>query len=141
MDHQQQMTLMDPYDQSIPIEKILGQEKKWIYALNLVSVNVQDRAPVSASNVAWLIYNGHVPKIGNHTYQQGRLELSKTWSMGDFYQATKHWESLGLSGYNAQYDYCSLRGDDLEHDLSSWEATAQLLKLIKKPKTTQRILD
>ena len=63
------MTPMDPYDQSIPIEKILGQEKKWIDALNLVSVNVKDRDPVSASIVAWLFYNGYVPRIGNHIYQ------------------------------------------------------------------------
>ena len=49
-----------------------------------------------------------------------------------------------MSWYNARYTYCSLRGDrggDLEHDLPSWEATVQLLKLIKKPKTTQLIID
>jgi hypothetical protein len=98
---------------------------------------------VSVRNVAWLIYNGYVPRIGDHTYQQGRLELPKTWTKGDFIQATRHWESLGfnLSGYNAHHDYCLLRGDNLEHDLPSWEATAQLVRLIKKPKTTQRILD
>ena len=62
MDHQKQMTPMDPYDQSIPIEKVLGQESKWMDACKLASVNGKDRDPVSASNVAWLIYNGHVPK-------------------------------------------------------------------------------
>ena len=46
-----------------------------------------------------------------------------------------------MTGYNARHTYCSLRGDDLEHDLPSWEATAKLLKLIKKPKTTQQIID
>ena len=93
---------MDPYDKSIPIEKVLGQEKKWTDAVKLASVTVKDKDPVSASNAAWLIYNGYVPRIRDHSYQQRRLELPQTWSEGDFYQATKHWESLGLSGYNAQ---------------------------------------
>ena len=111
------MMPLDQYDQSIPIEKILGQEKKWMDVVNLVSVNVKDRDPVSARNVAWLIYNGYVPRIGDHIYQQGRLELPTTWTRGDFYHETKHWEGLGLSGYNAYPVCCSLRGDDLEHDL------------------------
>ena len=53
---------MDPYYQRIPIEKVLGQEKKWTDAVKLASVNVKDRDPLSASNVAWLIYNGCVPE-------------------------------------------------------------------------------
>ena len=57
MDHLKQITLMDPYDQSIPIEKVLGQEKKWMDAVKLARVNVNDRDHMSASNVAWLIYN------------------------------------------------------------------------------------
>ena len=44
---------------------------------------------------------------------------------------------LGLSGYNARYHYCPLRGDDLEYDFP----TTQLLNLIKKPKTTKRLLE
>ena len=31
---------------------------------------------------------------------------------------------MGLTGYNALYDDCSLRGDNLEYDLPSWKATA-----------------
>ena len=108
-----QTTQMDPYDQSIPIEKVLGQEKKWTDAVKLATVVIQDRDPVSASSIVWLIYNGYVPMIRDHSYQQGRFALPTTWAKGDFYQATRHWESLGLSGYNAQYDYCSLRGDNL----------------------------
>ena len=69
------------------------------------------------------------------------MELPDKWTKGDFYQATRHWEYLGLSGYNTDYDYCSMRGDDLEDDLPSWEATDQLLRLTKKPKTTKRLLD
>ena len=34
-----------------------------------------------------------------------------------------------------------MRGDDLEDDLSSWEATDQLVRLTKKPKTNNRFLD
>ena len=56
------MTPMDPYYQRIPIEKVLGQEEKWMDAVKSASVNVKDRDPVSASNVAWLIYNGCVPE-------------------------------------------------------------------------------
>ena len=99
--------------------------------MKLAIVAIKDRDPVSASSVAWLIFNGYVPRIRDHSYQQGRLELPPTWAKGDFYQATRHWESLGLSGYNAQYYYCSLRGDNQEHDLPSWEAMTQLLKLSK----------
>ena len=60
MDHQKQMTPIDPYDPSIPIEKSLGQEEKWTDDVNLVSVNVRDKDPVSASSMVWLIYNGYV---------------------------------------------------------------------------------
>ena len=107
---------MDPYDTKILIEKVLTQEKKWIDAVNTASVNVKDKDPVSASCVAWVIPNGYVPRTNNHGYQGGRLKLPDTWEKGDFYQATKHWEMLGLSGYNARYHYCSLRGDDQEYD-------------------------
>ena len=62
MDQHAQKTQMDPYNQSIPIEKVLAQEKKWTDAVKLASVNVKDRDPLSASNVAWLIYNGCVPE-------------------------------------------------------------------------------
>ena len=34
-----------------------------------------------------------------------------------------------------------MRGEDLEDDLPSWEATDQLVRLTKKPKTTKRLLD
>ena len=123
------------------MDKILTQEKKLIDAVNTASVNVRDKDPVSASCVAWVISNGYVPRISDHECQGGRLMLLDTWEKGNFYQATKHWELLGLSGYNARKHYCSLRGDDLEYDLPSWEATTQLLNLIKKPKTTKRLLE
>ena len=87
-----------------------------------------------------MISKGYVPRITDHQCQGGKLTLPH-WEKGDFYQATKHWEALGLSGYNAHHDYCSLRGDNLEYDLPSWEATTQLLQLIKKPKTTRRLLE
>ena len=63
-----------------------------------------------------MIYNGHVPRIDNH-YQHGRMGLPVTWTKEDFHQATRHWESLVFFGYNAHYDNCSMRGDDLEEDL------------------------
>ena len=125
---------MDPYDPRVTIDKVLVQEKKWLDAMNTSSIALKDRDPVSASCVVWMISNGYVPRIGDHQSQGGILKLPDTWGKGDFYQATKHWEVMGLSGYNAQYMYCSLRGDNLEHDLPSWEATTQLLRLTKKPR-------
>ena len=118
---------MDLYYTRISIDKVLIQEKRWLDAINTASVTVTDKDPVSASCVAWVISNGYVPRISDHECQGGRLKVPDTWEKGDFYQATKHWEALGLSGYNARYHYCSLRGDDLEYDLPSWEATTQLL--------------
>ena len=44
-----------------------------------------------------------------------------------------------MSGYEARYDYCSLRGDDPDQYLPSWEATTQLLGM--KPKTIRCIVD
>jgi hypothetical protein len=44
------------------------------------------------------------------------MELPDKWTNGDFYQATRHWDYLGLPGYNTVHDYCSMRGDDLEDD-------------------------
>jgi hypothetical protein len=54
MDHHKQTTPMNPLDQSIPIEKILGQEKKWKDAISLGSIHVRDKDPVSASRVVWM---------------------------------------------------------------------------------------
>ena len=101
---QKQMTLMNPLDQSIPIEKILGQEKKWKDAISLVSVHVRDKDPVSASSVVWMIYNGYIPRKDAYSYKNSRMELPDTWTKGEFYQATRHWGYLGLSGYNTDYD-------------------------------------
>ena len=48
---------MDSYNQSIPIERVLGQEEKWTDPVKLASIAVKNKDPVTASNVAWLIYN------------------------------------------------------------------------------------
>ena len=85
----------------------------------MVSVHVRDKDPVSASSVVWMIYNGYIPKKDDYSYKNGRMELPDKWTKGDFYQATRHWEYLGLPGYNPDNDYCPMRGDDLEDDLSS----------------------
>ena len=132
---------MDPYDSRILIDKILSQGKKWYDAINTASVTMKDKDPVSASCVVWVISNGYFPRINDHESQGGILKLPATWDRGDFYQATKHWETLGLYGYNNRHTYCSLRGDDLEYDLPSWEATTQLLRLTRTPKTLGRILE
>ena len=78
MDQYTQKALMDPYDQSISIEQVLGQEKKWVDAVKLASVAIKDKDPVSASDVVWLIHNGYLPRITDHKYQLGRLELPQT---------------------------------------------------------------
>ena len=122
---------MDPHDTRVAIDKVLVQEKKWLDAMNTSSIAWKDKDPVSASCVVWIISNGYVPRIGDHQSKGGNLKLPDTWDKGCFYQATKHWKKMGLSGYNAQYVYCSMRGGDLEHDLPSWEATSQLHRLIK----------
>ena len=98
---------MDPLDQSILIEKILGQEKKWKDAISLVSVHVLDKESLSASSVLWMIYNGYIPNKDDNSYKNRRMELLDKWTKGDFYQATRHWEYLGLPGYNTDYDFCS----------------------------------
>ena len=86
---------MDPLDQSIPIEKILGQEKKWKEALSLVSVHVRDKDPVSASSVVWMIYNGYIPKKDDYSYKNTRMELPGTWNKGDFLPSH---QALGVLG-------------------------------------------
>ena len=57
---------MNPYDQIIPIEQVLGQEKKWMDAVKLARVTIKDKDPVSASNVAWLIHNGYSEDMRSH---------------------------------------------------------------------------
>ena len=132
---------MDPYDSRTSIDEVLAQEKKWYDAINTASVTMKDKDRVSASCVVWVISHGYVPRIIDNGSQGGILKLPDTWDKGDFCQATKHWETLRLSGYNNRHTYCSLRGDDLEYDLPSWEATTQLLRLTRKPKTLGRILE
>ena len=80
-----------------------GSMKKWLDAINTASVTVKDKDPVSASCVAWVISNGYVPRISDNGYQGGRLKLPYTWEKGDFYQATKHWEALGIGVQHPVY--------------------------------------
>ena len=42
---------MDPLDQRIAIEQVLGQEKKWADAVKLASVTPKERNPVFANKV------------------------------------------------------------------------------------------
>ena len=93
---------MDPYDTRITIDKVLVQKKKWLDAMNTSSIALKDRDPVSASCVVWVVSNGYVPRISDHQSQGGILKLPDTWKRGDFYQGTKHWEAMGLYGYNAR---------------------------------------
>ena len=76
---------MDPLDQRISIEQVLGQEKKWMDAVKLASVTQKDRDPVFANNVVWLIHNGYIPPMSDHQYEQGRLVLPPAWAKSDFY--------------------------------------------------------
>ena len=85
---------MDPLDQRIPIEQVLGpnlgQEKKWLDrhldVVKILSVTLKDRNPVFATNVVWLIHNGYIPPMSDHQYQRGNLVLPTSWVKGDFYQ-------------------------------------------------------
>ena len=127
---------MDPLDQRNTIEQLLEQEKKCLDVVRIASVTPKDKDPVFATSVAWLIHNGYIPRMSDH--QRGKLVLPVHWVQGYLYQSTDYCEYLGLSGYDARHDYCSLRGDDLDQDLPSWEAKTELLGM--KPKTIQRIV-
>ena len=70
---------MDPLDQRIPIEQVLGQEKKWLDAVKLASVIQKDRDPVFANNVVWLIHNGYIPRMSDQQYQLGSRVLPPGW--------------------------------------------------------------
>ena len=123
---------MAPLGQRIPIEQVLGQEKKWLDVVRVASVTPKDKDPVFATSTVWLIHNRHIPRMSDHQYHWGNLVLPVHWVKGYFYQSTDYWEYLGLSGYEARHFYCSLR-DNLDQDLPSWEATTELLGM--KPET------
>ena len=106
-------------DQENTIEHLLGQEKTWLDVLRVACVTPKNKDPVFATSVVWLIENGYIPKMADHRYHRGKLALPVTWRKGDYYQATDHWEAMGLTGYDNSYEYCSLGGVDLDQDLSS----------------------
>ena len=97
---------MAPLGQRIPIEQVLGQEKKWLDVVRVASVTPKDKDPVFATSTVWLIHNRHIPRMSDHQYHWGNLVLPVHWVKGYFYQSTDYWEYLGLSGYEARYDYC-----------------------------------
>ena len=80
---------MDPFDQRIPIEQVLGQEKKWLDVVKIASVPQKDRNHLFATNVVWLIHNGYIPSMSDHQCQRGKLQvvLPQGWAKGNFYQS------------------------------------------------------
>ena len=64
---------MDPFDQRIPIEQVLGQEKKWLDVMRVASVAPKDKDPVFATSVVWLIHNGYIPRMSDRQYHWGNL--------------------------------------------------------------------
>jgi hypothetical protein len=89
---------------------------------------VNGRDPISATSEAWLTQNGYIPEFSDHVYHEGELAL-QDWNMGCFYIQTYHWEQLGLEGYQSQHRYCSMRGDDIQNDPVTWEATNNQMRL------------
>ena len=65
------------------------------------------RAISRGSVESQLLYPSAVYCLRPNTYKNGRMELPDKWTNGVFYQATRHWEYLGLPGYNTDYDFCS----------------------------------
>ena len=81
---------MDPLDQRIPVEQVLGREKTWMDVVKIARVTQKDRNPVFATNVVWLIHNGYIPRMSDHQYQRGNLVLPTGWAKGGSYQSTDH---------------------------------------------------
>ena len=53
--------------------------------------------------------------------------------------ATRHWRLYELDGYVGEYDYCSLRGEDIEHNLYAHESTYEILTIPRK--TVDKIIN
>ncbi len=129
---------MGPLNSKISLEMVIEQVRKLRDTLRVESVTVKGKDAISATCVVWLTENGWTPEFRDHVYHEGELVLPD-WNMGCFYRQTYRCEQLGLEGYQFQYRYCSLRGEDIQNDPVSWEATNNFMKL--KTKTLHRIID
>jgi hypothetical protein len=117
------------------MEIVIEQERKLRDTLRVASVTLKGRDPISATSGVWLVETGYIPMYEDHIFHDCELVLPD-WNMGWFYH---HWEQLGLEGYQSRHRYCSIRGDDIQHDPVAWEATHKLMLL--KTKTLHRIID
>ena len=139
MDRSTQKPTKDLLDQRNSIETLLEPEKKLLDVLRVACVTPKNKDPVFATSAVCLIGHGYIPQMRDHGYHRGKLVLPVTWVKGDFYQANEYWEAIVLTSYDARHEYCSLRGDDLDQDLPSWEATTELMTM--RTKTLHRIFD
>ncbi len=106
---------MDLLDSRITLDMVIEQQRKLRDTLRVTNLTVKERDPISASSAVWLPENGYIPEFTDHVYHESELAL-QDWNMGCFYRQTYHWEQLGLEGYQFQYGYCSLGGEDIKND-------------------------
>ena len=66
---------MDPLDTRINIKLVLEQERQWMDSLKIACVTCKCKGPVFATSVVWLIRQGYIPEIRDHSYHQGDLVL------------------------------------------------------------------
>ena len=76
--------------------------------LRVACVTPKNKDPVFATSVVWLIGYGYIPKMTDHQYQRGKRVLPVTWVKRDYCQTTEDWEAMGLTGYDARHEYCSM---------------------------------
>ena len=71
-------------------------------------------------------------KYGNFAEKSGKTAEK-------FGVSIEYWEAMGLTGYDARHEYCSLQGHDLDQDSPLWEATTDLMTM--RTKTLHRVID
>ena len=86
---------------------------------------------VGAKSVVWIIQNGHVSRFEDYTYTN-KFPALLGWLHGHLCMATRHWRLYELDGYVGEYDSCSPRGEDIEHDSYVHESTYEILSITRK---------
>ena len=114
--------VIDPTDSNILLTDVLDTEQKFSDAIMQKSFVDEKREIVYVRSIAWLIWNGYLPKDQESILNNGKRTLDG-WLPGHMYVSTRHLERNGMPSFPNDLDYCNIYGHDLEHDVEAWQNT------------------
>ena len=118
--------LIDPTDTNILLTHVLDTEQKFSDAIMQKSFVDEKREIVYLRPMAWLIWNGYIPKDSEWILNNGKriLDMYICTCLQDIW---REMECHGMPHFPKDLDYSNIYGQDLEHDVEAWQNTTAFL--------------